>query len=200
MYGGCLLCPLYPLLFFMPRERDYVIIWNTFFEPSILLQSRSARGWGSWSHTNAPFLKKIRHPAIFFHIAFPNSCFVSINKKQTNKQGTLYSLVWKVTKLNTHPVDSHLQLKRMISRLVTAYRQKHPAPCAYILANPASRVALQSCFLSRNFAFSRISRKYPSRPCLILTSANYIVSIVWRWGSELASWVNLDCKIACIFA
>ena len=104
------------LYFFMPRERDYVIIWNTFFEPSILLQSRSARGWGSWSQTNAPFLKKIRHPAIFFHIAFPNSSFVSINKNHTNKQGTLYSLVWKVT-INTRPVDLHLQLKRMISRI-----------------------------------------------------------------------------------
>ena len=196
MYGGCLLCPFYPLLFFMPRERDYVIIWNTFFEPSILLQSRSARGWGSWSLTNAPFLKKIRHPAIFFHIAFPNSSFVSINKKQTNKQGTLYSLVWKVTKLNTHPVDSHLQFKRMISRIHSI--QAKTFRTLYLNFGESR--------FQGNFAILFPVKKFcvfpniPKIPFKTLFNSHLSeLSIVWRWGSELASWVNLDCKIVCIF-
>ena len=141
------------------------------------------------------FLKKIRHPAIFFHIAFPNSSFVSINKNHTNKQGTLYSLVWKVT-INTRPVDLHLQLKRMISR-------------THSIQAKTSRTLYLNFGESRfqgNFAILFPVKKFcvfpniPKIPFKTLFNSHLSeLSIVWRWGSELASWVNLDCKIVCIF-
>ena len=73
------------------------------------------------------FFKKIPYPAIFVsHIFFPNSSFVSINKKQTNKA---HNLVWKETTLNTRPVDSHLPLKRMISRIYNIQAKISRIPC-----------------------------------------------------------------------
>ena len=72
----------------------------------------------SWSHKNK---QKIPHPAILFKYRFPEF--------KTNKQGTLYSLVWKVAILNTHPVDSHLPLKRMISRIYNIQAKTSRIPC-----------------------------------------------------------------------
>ena len=66
-------------------------------------------------------LKKMPHPAILFPYRFPEF--------KTNKQGTLYSLVWKVTILNTHPVDSHLPLKRMISGIYNIQAKTSRIPC-----------------------------------------------------------------------
>ena len=69
-------------LFHARRERDYVkhVLLAKYFT-SITVCKRVKGG------------RKSRIPLFFFHIAFPNSSFVSINKKQTNKQGTIYSLV-----------------------------------------------------------------------------------------------------------
>ena len=115
-------CPgfiLYALfiLFYATRTRlcDYMkhVFWAKHFTPITV-----CKGVGVLiPHKRSFFKENSASRYFFFHIAFPNSSFVSINKKQTNKQGTLYSLVWKVTKLNTRPVDSHLRLKRVISRI-----------------------------------------------------------------------------------
>ena len=144
------------------------------------------------------FFKKIRHPAIFFHIAFPNSSFVSINKKQTNKQGTLYSLVWKITKLNTRPVDSHLQLKRVISRIHSI--QAKTSRTLYLnFGESRFQGSFTILFPVKKFCVFR--PRIPKIPFKTLFNSHLSeLSIVWRWGSELASWVNLDCKIARIFA
>ena len=80
-------CPGFNLYaFFIPfharRECDYVkhVLLAKYFT-SVTVCKRVKGG------------RKSRIPLFFFHIAFPNSSFVSINKKQTNKQGTIYSLV-----------------------------------------------------------------------------------------------------------
>ena len=66
--------------------------------------------------------------SIFFHIAFPNFSFVPINKKQTNKQGTLYSLVWKVTILNTHR-PGWFAFVAMISHIYNIQAKTSRIPC-----------------------------------------------------------------------
>ena len=80
------------ILFHARRECDYVkhVLLAHYFT-SITVCNRVKGG------------KKSRIPLFFFHIAFPNSSFVSINKKQTNKQGTLYR---EETTLKMCPVDS----------------------------------------------------------------------------------------------
>ena len=76
----------------------------------------------SWSHTNVRFLRKSRIPLFFFHIAFPNS-------KQTNKA---HFIVWFERwqySTRTGLVDSHLPLKRMISRIYNIQAKTSRIPC-----------------------------------------------------------------------
>ena len=93
-------------------------MWNTFFRQVFYVNHGTKAVLIPHKRS---FLKKIPHPAILFPYRFPEF--------KTNKQGTLYSLVWKVTILNTHPVDSHLQLKRMISGIYNIQAKTSRIPC-----------------------------------------------------------------------
>ena len=115
-------CPgfiLYALsiLFYATRTRlcDYMkhVLWAKHFTPITV-----CNGVGVLIPHKRSFFKE--NPAsryFFFPYRFPEFLFCFHKQKTNNKQGTLYSLVWKVTKLNKHPVDSPLQFKRMISRI-----------------------------------------------------------------------------------
>ena len=177
------------LYFFRPRECNHVkhVFLNNYFT-LITVQRRS------WSHTNARFLRKSRIPLFFFHIAFPNSSHFIIWFER-----------WQCL-THTGPVDSHLPLKRMISQIYNIQAKTSRIPC---LNFGESRLqgSLKILFRVKIFCVFTNPTPYvgqiphPEKTLKTLFNSHLSkLSIVWRWGSELASWVNLDCKTTLIFA
>ena len=107
------------LYFFMPDAN--AVIWNTFFKPSILLQSRSARGW-----------KGLENPAsrYFFSISLSRIplLFLWTKNKQTNKaQFTVWSKRRQHSKCAR--LIRSLPLKRLISRIHNIRAKTSRIPC-----------------------------------------------------------------------
>ena len=176
------------LYFFRPREWNHVkhVFLDKYFT-SITVQRRS------WSHTNARFLRKSYIPLFFFHIAFQNSSFVPINKKQTNKQGTLHSLVWKVTIFNTHR-PGWFAFVAMISQICNIQAKTSRIPCLNF-GKSRFKGSLKIPFPVKTFSVFPNSALYfcqipnpekqlqASRLCWILTSANWA-----SYGAEGRNW------------
>ena len=140
------------------------------------------------------FLKKIPHPAILFPYRFPNSSHFIVWFER-----------WQYS-TRTGPVDSHLPLKRMISQIYNIQAKTSRIPCLNF-GESRFQGSCKILFPVKLFCVFPNPAPYvgeipdPEKTLKTLFNSHLSkLSIVWRWGSELASWVNLDCKTTPIFA
>ena len=176
------------ILFHARRECDYVkhVLLAKYFT-SVTVCKRVKGG------------RKSRIPLFFFHIAFPNSSFVSINKKQTNKaQFTVWSKRRQHSKCAR--LIRSLPLKRLISRIHNIRAKTSRIPCL----NFGVSLFQGSCkilFPVKKFCvFPNRAPYFDQIPDPENTLPDLVQFSMFANSEFYASEGNLDCKTARIFS